>query len=46
MIYKITWRRKAHIYTEYLDIVALKHCLDFLENHDNYELISVVPNED
>lgn len=37
MIYKIVWKRKSTIYTEYLDIVALKSCLDYLEKSDDSE---------
>lgn len=44
MIYRIVWKRKNATYTEYLDIEQLKHCLDFIDKHNDYELIKVEPD--
>ena len=44
MIYKIVWKRKNTTYTEYLSIEGLKSCLDFIDTHDDCELIKVEPN--
>lgn len=44
MIYRIVWKRKNTTYTEYLNIKQLKHCLTFIDEHDDYELIKVEPN--
>lgn len=46
MIYKIVWKRKNTIYTEYLDIVGLKSCLDYLEKSNDSELVSITPNKE
>lgn len=46
MKYKITWKRKSQIYTEYLDLKGLFGCLEFIELHEDCELVNVEPDED
>lgn len=41
MIYRIVWKRNNTTYTEYLNINKLKSCLDFIDSHDDCELIEV-----
>lgn len=46
MKYKITWKRKEQIYTEYLNLKGLIGCLEFIELHEDCELVNIEQDED
>lgn len=43
MSYRVVWKHKGQLYTEYKDIEGVTYILDCLNGWDNFELISITP---
>lgn len=46
MIYKIVWKRKGQLHTEYKDIEGVAYILDCLDRWKEFELVSITPHEE
>lgn len=43
MVYRIVWKHKGQLYTEYKDIEETVYILDCLDKWNDFELISITP---
>ena len=45
MIYRVVWKYKGQLYTEYKDIEETAYILDCLDKWSDFELVSITPYE-